>query len=206
MLTLVTALPLVTLASFAMLRTVDDQRTQIQSDVRQMVESFLADLAIDVGAISAELQALATSPSLQTGDFRAFDEQMRAALAIRGTSIVLHDTRGQQLLSTARLFGEPLPHSTNTEMLDRVVAAGKPQISDLIMGAVLRRPILVIGVPVFRGGQVVCVLAMGLGPELLSRLLHDQNVSSDWTVAVFDRKGIIVARNRELGRFLGKPA
>src|SRR5215472_7545377 len=205
MLTLVTALPLVTLASFAMLRTVDDQRTQIQSDVRQMVESFLADLAIDVGAISAELQALATSPSLRTGDFRAFDEQMRAALAIRGTSIVLHDTKGQQLLSTNLPFGEPLPRATNTEMHDRVVATGKPQISDLIMGAVLRRPILVVGVPVFRDGEVVYVLAMGIGSEILAALLKEQDLSPDWIAGIFDRKGIIVARNHEADRFLGKP-
>ena len=30
-------------------------------------------------------------------------------------------TKAQQLLSTTRPFGEPLPHETNSEMLDRVV-------------------------------------------------------------------------------------
>jgi signal transduction histidine kinase len=205
MLAVVTALPLVALASFAILRVVDNQRTQIQLDVKQRVEDLLADVDRQVSAIQAELQVLAVSPSLRDGDFAAFDQQMRAALTIRGTSIVLHDTKGQQLLSTNRPFGEPLPRATNTEMHDRVVATGKPQISDLIMGAVLRRPILVVGVPVFRDGQVVYVLAMGLGPEVLSSLLKEQSLSPDWTVGIFDRKGIIVARNRELDRFLGKP-
>jgi signal transduction histidine kinase len=205
MLAVVTALPLVALASFAILRVVDNQRTQIQLDVKQRVEDLLADVDRQVSAIQAELQVLAVSPSLRDGDFAAFDQQMRAALTIRGTSIVLHDTKGQQLLSTNRPFGEPLPRATNTEMHDRVVATGQPQISDLIMGAVLRRPILVAGVPVFRDGQVVYVLAMGLGPEVLSSLLKEQSVSPDWTVGIFDRKGIIAARNRELDRFLGKP-
>jgi signal transduction histidine kinase len=205
MLAVVTALPLVALASFAILRVVDNQRTQIQLDVKQRVEDLLADVDRQVSAIQAELQVLAVSPSLRDGDFAAFDQQMRAALTIRGSSIVLHDTKGQQLLSTNRPFGEPLPRATNTEMHDRVVATGQPQISDLIMGAVLRRPILVAGVPVFRDGQVVYVLAMGLGPEVLSSLLKEQSVSPDWTVGIFDRKGIIVARNRELDRFLGKP-
>jgi signal transduction histidine kinase/CheY-like chemotaxis protein len=45
-----------------------------------------------------------------------------------------------------------------------------------------------------------------LGPEILSALLHEQNLSPDWTATIFDRKGIIVARNRELERFLGQPA
>ena len=206
LLALVTALPLVAVASFAILRTVDDQRAQMQNDVKQMVESFLADVDRQISAIQAELQVLAISPSLQSGDFRAFDEQMRAALKIRGTSIVLHDTIGQQLLSTNRPFGEPLPRATNTEMHDRVVTTGKPQISDLIMGAVLRRPILVVGVPVFRDREVAYVLAMGLGPEVLSALLQEESLSPDWTAAIFDRKGIIVARNRELDHFLGKPA
>src|SRR6516225_1209062 len=205
MLALVTALPLVAVGSFAFLRSVDDQRAQMQSDVKQMVESFGADVDREISAIWAELQVLATSPSLQSGNFQEFDQQMRAALKIRGTAIVLHDTHGQQLLSTNRPFGEPLPRATNSEMHDRVVATGKPQISDLIMGAVLKRPILTVGVPVFRDGEVVYVLAMGLGPEILSALIQDQKLSADWTAAILDRKGIIVGRNRDLDRFLGQP-
>ena len=204
MLALVTALPLVALASFAILRTVDDQRAQIQGDVRGRVENLLADVDRQISAIQAELQVLAVSPSLQTGDLRAFDRQMRTALSIQGTSIVLHDTNAQQLVSTNRPFGEPLPHADN-EMLGRVVETGKPQVSDLIMGSVLRRPIVTVGVPVLRDGQLVYVLAMGVGPEILSALLKEQNVPTDWTVAILDRKGIIVARNRDLDRFLGKP-
>ena len=151
MLAVVTALPLVAVGSFAILRTVDDQRAQIQNDVKQMVESFLADVDREISAVWDELQVLATSPSLQSGNFLEFDQQMRAALKIRGTSIVLHDTHAQQLLSTNRPFGEPLPRATNSEMHDRVVATGKPQISDLIMGAVLKRPILTVGVPMPTG-------------------------------------------------------
>jgi signal transduction histidine kinase/CheY-like chemotaxis protein len=205
MMALVTALPLVAVGSFAILRSVDDQRAQIQSDVKQMVESFLADVDREISAIWAELQVLATSPSLQSGNFREFDQQMRAALKIRGTAIVLHDTHAQQLLSTNRAFGEPLPRATNSEMHDRVAATGKPQISDLIMGAVLKRPILTVGVPVFRDGEVVYVLAMGLGPEILSALMREEKLPSDWTAAILDRKGIIVGRNRDLDRFLGQP-
>jgi signal transduction histidine kinase len=67
-------------------------------------------------------------------------------------------------------------------------------------------PIVAVGVPVFRDGTVAFILVMGLGSEILSKLLHQPDLSPDWVVAIFDRKGIIVARNRELDRFLGKPA
>jgi hypothetical protein len=53
--------------------------------------------------------------------------------------------------------------------------------------------------------QVVYVLAMGLGPEVLSSLLEEQSLPPGWTAGIFDREGIIVVRNRELDRFLGKP-
>src|SRR6516165_7557159 len=206
MLALVTPLPLVVLAGFAMLRTVDDERAQAQRDVRDRVEGLLADVDRQISAIQAELQVLALSPSLQTGDFPAFDQQMRAALTIGGTSIVLHDTHAQQLLSTNRPFGEPLPQATNREMHDRVVETGKPQVSDLIIGAVLRRPILTVGVPVFRDGKVAYVLAMGLGPEILSALLDEQNLPRGWNAGIFDSNCLIVAHNNSLGRLIGQPA
>ena len=206
MLALVTALPLFALACFAILRTVDDQRAQMQRDVRERVEDLLADVDRQISAIQAELQVLAISPNLRAGDFLAFDRQMREALKIQGTAIVLLDTKAQQLISTNRPIGEPLPRATNSEMHDRVVATGKPQISDLIIGAVLRRPVLTVGVPVFRDGAVVYVLVMVLGPEILSALLQEQALSPDWTAAIFDRKGLTVARTRDLDQFIGQPA
>jgi hypothetical protein len=164
---LVTVLPLVGLASFAILRTVDSERAQIQRDVRDRVENLLTNVDRQISGVQAVLQVLAMSSSLQTDDFLAFDRQMRVALKVQGTSIILHDTKGQQLLSTNRPFGEPLPRAINSEVLARVVETGKPQISDLIMGLVLRRLLLTVVVPVFRDGKVAYVLGMGLGPEIL---------------------------------------
>ena len=108
-LVLATVLPLVGLASLAMIRTVDNERARIQRDVGDRVENLRAEVDRQITGIQTELQVLAVSPSLQTGDFAAFDRDMRQALKVQGTSIALHDTRAQQLLSTTRPFGEPLP-------------------------------------------------------------------------------------------------
>src|SRR6516164_9045246 len=205
-LVLATVLPLVGLASFAMIRTVDAERARIERDAQERVAGLLADVDRQITSIQAELQVLAVSPSLQEGDFAGFDRQMREALKIQGTSIVLHDTKAQQLLSTNRPFGEPLPRATNSEMHDRVVETGKPQISDLFIGAVLARPILTVGVPVFRDRKVTYALAMGLGPEILSALLNEQNLPPGWNAGIFDRNCLIVAHNHNLGRLVGQPA
>src|SRR6516162_464087 len=206
MLTEATVLPLVAGGGFAVIRTVDDQKVQVEQAVGSTVDGLLGDIDRQIIAIEVELQVLAVSPSLQSENLYPFYQQMFAALPLQGTSIVLLDTTGQQLLSTNLPFGAPLPRVPNTEMSKRVVATGKPQVSDLVMGAVLHRPIVAVGVPVFRDGKVAFVLVSGLGSETLSKLLRQPDLSPDWVVAIFDRKGIIVARNRELDRFLGKPA
>jgi len=205
-LTLATVLPLVAVGGFAVIRTVDDQKVRVEQDVAKTLDGLLGDIDRQIIEIEAELQVLAVSPSLQSEDLYSFYQQMNAALPLQGTAIVLLDTKGQQLLSTNQPFGAKLPQVTNTEMSERVVATGKPQVSDLVMGALLHRPIVGVGVPVFGNGKVVHVLIMGLGSEILSKLLRQPDLSPDWVVAIFDRKGIIVARNRELDRFLGKPA
>ena len=103
-----------------MIHTVNSERARIQRDVGERVENLLTAVDRQIASIQAEFQVLAVSPSLQSGDFAAFDRQMREALKIRGTSIVLHDIKAQQLLSTNRPFSEPLPRATNSEMHDRV--------------------------------------------------------------------------------------
>jgi signal transduction histidine kinase len=206
----VTALPLVALAGVAIISFINVQRIQLENEVAGKVNALVNDVDRQIRAIQVELTMLASLPSVQSGDLAAFDRQLRAAVQVYGTALVLHDTHGQQLVNTNRPFGEPLPRATNTEMYDRVVASGLPRVSDLIIGATLRRPIISVGVPVMRDGRVVFVLAMGIKPEIISSLLSEKNLVSEaispaWTIAIVDRKGIIIARNRELDRYLGKP-
>src|SRR6266571_4895864 len=71
-LTLATVLPLVVLAGFAVLRTVDDQRQQIERDVRERVASLLAAVDREISNVQSSLRILGRSPSLQAGDLKAF--------------------------------------------------------------------------------------------------------------------------------------
>jgi signal transduction histidine kinase/CheY-like chemotaxis protein len=210
MLASVTALPLVVLAGVAAISIIAAQRVQLKNEVAGKVNGLLEDIDSQISAVQVELKLLAKLPSIQSGNLAAFDRQLRTAIPVYGTALVLHDTHGQQLINTARPFGKPLPRAISTEMHDRVVATGLPQVSDLIEGATLHRPIISVGVPVVHDGRVVYVLAMGIEPKILSDLLNDQRllsqaISPAWTIAILDRKGIILARNQQLDQFLGKP-
>jgi signal transduction histidine kinase len=207
----VTALPLVVLAGVAIISFINFQRLQLENEVAAEVNGLVNDVDRQAKAVQVELTMLASLPSVQSGDLAAFHKQLSAAVKVYGTALVLLDTRGQHLVNTNRPYGEPLPHATNGGVYDRVAATGLPQVSDLVMGPTLRQPIISVDVPVMRDGRVAYVLAMGIKPEALSEvLLSPKNLELEavpptWTVAIVDRKGIILARNRELNQFLGKP-
>jgi signal transduction histidine kinase len=207
----VTALPLVALAGVAIISFINVQRAQLQDEVAAEVNGLVYDVDRQAKAVQVELRMLASLPSVQSGDLAAFHKQLSAAVKVYGTALVLLDTRGQQLVNTNLPYGEPLPYATRGGVYDRVAATGLPQVSDLIMGPTLHQPIISVDVPVMRDGRVVYVLAMGIKPPTLSEaLLSPKNLALEavpptWTVAIVDSKGIILARNRELNQFLGKP-
>jgi hypothetical protein len=64
---LVTVLPLVALSTFAILRTVGNERSQIERDIRESLENLLADVDREIRSVQVSLQILASSPSLQQG-------------------------------------------------------------------------------------------------------------------------------------------
>jgi hypothetical protein len=82
MLTAATVLPLVAVGGFAMIRTVDDQKVQVEQAVGRTVDGLLGDIDRQIIAIEAELQVLAVSPSLQSEDLYPFYQQMYAALPL----------------------------------------------------------------------------------------------------------------------------
>ena len=203
---LVTVLPLVALSGFAILRIVDNERSKIERDVRGRVGSLLTAVDREIASVQDPLKILASSPNLQNGNMEAFANQIQEAIKVQGLAIGLHDTAAEELVSTTRPYGEPPARQTNRGMVEIVVRTGKPHISNLFMGTVLRRPILTVGVPILRDEKVLYVLTMALDPDRFSSLLQSQNLPRSWTAGIFDRKGIIVARNRDLDRFFGEPA
>jgi len=168
---------------------------------RAMVQAVDRDLS----AISLAAEILASSPDLRTGDLRAFLAFATQTVPRRiGNNVVLSDVTGTQLVNTLRPFGEPLPSHGNVEQLRTVFQTGRPVMSNVYIGAVLRRPVMSYDVPVFRDGKVVYDLSLGILPEHFLALLTDQHLPSDWISAIFDSSGAIVSRTHEMQRFLGK--
>ncbi len=163
-------------------------------------------LAVDRDLLSATTaaQVLAASPYIASLDLPAFYLQATVVGPSFADIIVLSEASGQQLVNTLMPYGAPLPRHGNDDQLRGVRETGEPVVSDVYVGAVARKPLVSIDIPVFRDEKVDFVLSVGMLPERLLRLLQQQRFKPTWTVAIIDRSGAIVARNRDTERFVGQ--
>ena len=124
--------------------------------------------------------------------------------ALNVDNIVLSDLDGQQLINTLLPYGASLPRHGGREQLQRVIETRQPVISDLFIGAVTGKPIIIIEAPVMLDGNPRYSLAVGMFPERLSAILRRQKMPSDWVAVIVDNSETIVARTVGGEEFVGK--
>ena len=185
-------------------------REQLLSNLLGTARAMMSVVDRDMTSIESSLVALGTSPNLTNRNFRAFYHQAQNVLKIQSNqddiNIALLDITGKQYLNTRRPFGSPLPSRSRFEGMRAIYDTGKPVISDLFVGEVTKRPLLVIGVPIsLHGHKIDYNLNAGIFPERFAKLLQRQKLPEGWIAAVFDGNGTIIARTSEMSRFVGKP-
>lgn len=182
------------------------EQAQLERDTVQTARALTLAVDRDLGRVMSAALALATSPYLQQQDFSAFYTQGKSLLGnnFPGANFVLSDESGQQIVNTLAPQGAPLPRHGNPDQLRRIFATGKPAISDLYTGGVTRRPIISIDVPVWHNGKVLYDISAGIFPEQLGKILTEQRLPPDRIVAIYDTKGVIVARSHDPQSFIGR--
>jgi hypothetical protein len=148
-LVLACVLPAVLVTSFIIFRSFNKERAGLERDVVGTVRALNQAVDAELKGARSALLVLAMSPYLATKDFAKFyEEAQQATHAINVDNIVLSDISGQQLINTLQPFGSSLPLHAGREQLRRVIETGQPVISDLFIGAVAKRPIISVEVPV----------------------------------------------------------
>ena len=184
---------------------VEAKRERLQSAAHETVDNAMVQTDRYLTGKMAMLQALATSPAFDTGDFQRIDKQARELLDLQDTNIVLRDLHGQQLVNTRRPWGTPLPRVQNYEA-DRIVATlQRPWVTDLYLGVMANGPLVRVIVPVIRDGEVRYTLTASLPPSGLSALLTESGVRPPYFASIADREGHILARAQHDEASVGKP-
>lgn len=186
-------------------RWVKAEQTRLHEQTHEFTEAALSKVDTFLAGKVAMLQALATSPALESGDFERLDRQARELLDLQGINIVLRDMTGQQIVNTRRPWGTPLPRIGSLEA-DRVVfATQRPFISDLYAGTVANAPLIRVIVPVLRNGRVAYSLTASVTPESLSLLLREAGIVWPRYGSIADRAGLTIARAEHEAAQIGTP-
>ena len=197
--------PAILAAAGFLVYSYQQQRAQLINDAVSDARSLLSAIDRDFSRAQLLLGTLATSPFLKSRDFRNFHAQGTELLHLGLiNNIALIDASGQQLVNTAVPFGGALPRTGVMAQVERVFKTGKPEISDLTVGAVLKQPLVAVAVPVFGGQDVIYVMTGVVLPAQLQNRITGEGVQADQIVAIFDKSEVVVARSRDIERFLGK--
>ena len=198
-------LPVWLIAGYLVFNAYVSKRNQMNRDMLETARSMTMVVDRELTSVQAALLALATSPSFDNGDFASVHRQTLELLkSYPGADIIVADATGQQLVNSYRTYGTPLPKRNNPDIVRSIFETGKPIVSNLYFGAVTKRPLIAIDVPVFRDGKVVYDLSMTFPSDRMASILSQKKLSQDWYCTILDAKRVVVARTWQLERFVGK--
>jgi two-component sensor histidine kinase len=203
-----TTLPLIGFSAAIVYQHYKQDQREAFGRVLQFTRSIQLVLDREMQGIASGLTVLASSDSLAREDFESFRARARAfLLQYPGTpSIVIGDRAGRQVFNSAIPVGAALPSRTPRETRDEVFRTRKPAFSPVFVGSVSKQPIVTVTVPIFRGEDVVYDLSFNPPLEIFQRIIEQQKLSDDWTISIFDQKGINFARVPNPGTTIGARA
>jgi diguanylate cyclase (GGDEF)-like protein len=198
-------LPMLALVALIVVNQYRHERDQLIQKSIFTVRAMAQTVDKDMNSVKVGLHALASSHHLQSGNLAAFHHQAKELLdELNASNVYLADASGQLLLHTHHPFGERLPTTGNLAIVQKVFASGTSTVSDMFVGAVVKRPLVAVVVPVRKNNKVVYALSATIHPDRLSKILINQGLPEDWIVAIYDGSGKFIARSQGIDQLLGK--
>ncbi|HZX86223.1 MAG TPA: cache domain-containing protein, partial [Reyranella sp.] len=183
-------------------RSVNLESERVSQRIEQVLEALVSDIDRDTDRWITILETLSTSTFLAEENWPAFYAQAKDIL--RGKAyLVLLDAQGRQLINTFVPYGQAPATTGDPETVRRILRTSRPVVSDLFTSLVVRQPVYNISIPVRRGDEVRFIMSLGLLPEDLRALLQSQSLPDGWSAAIWDSKGVIMARLRDHARLVG---
>jgi two-component sensor histidine kinase len=205
---LAVAIPFLLLSAGIVWQLADNERENRREAILYSTRTLLHGVDALLSKQIAVAQTLATSPSLQNDDYKAFrDEAERARPGISNGWVILSSEDGQQLVNLVRPADEVLPkrNATATALGQRAIQNREVQVSSVFNGRVLPTPIVTVEVPVFRPNKPPLVIGVVMDPKIFLPLLADKSLPEGWLAGLIDKDGNFVARSRDHDRLVGQP-
>lgn len=194
LLVILSAVPFLILTVFITTQLLRAERQAVMDGLMTSTRTLAAAVEAEVRRHVAIVETLSHSTLLQAGDLTGFRSLAEGALpGLPDVRLVVADPAGQQLLSTERPAGTPLPVRRHMDLQKLAFETGRTQVSDVREGRSGRQAVW-IEVPVFRSGQPAYVLILAFDPSRFARLLREARLGEGRLAAVLDRQGRFIAR------------
>ncbi|HKX10187.1 MAG TPA: ATP-binding protein [Stellaceae bacterium] len=199
-------IPMVVFSAFAVLRYASAQREANDRQILNTARALSAAMDVELKTAESSLSALGTSPALRSRNIGEFFEQARQVAAQRHAWIILTDPSGREFFNTQRGLETETRYVKSSDLAVLAASTCSTQVSGVFYGNKVDRLQVSIYVPVVEKDEVPFVLMMNYDVIELNHVLLEQDLPMSWWVAVVDRDNRIILRNRDLARYVGKPA
>jgi two-component sensor histidine kinase len=186
-------LPLFFLIGLALYSIVSSEIAQTRGRLQRTAQDISRSIEREIFGHLTTLQTLATTQTLERGDYLEFHKRAKAALGDRKASVLLLDPTLQQLLNTRVPYGTALPKTSDEAGARQVFNTGKSHISDVFMGKVSKRQVVNVEYPVIRDGVVKYVLLIAIEVESFIDSLSGLQTAEGLVVTLSDRNGAVIA-------------
>ncbi|HEX7180619.1 MAG TPA: sensor histidine kinase [Thermoanaerobaculia bacterium] len=200
-------LPLVVFAAVVVPRLSRQERAAVERRLMNSARLMATGVDREISGSIRALRVLAESERLDRGDLEGFHAEAERVRRTQPSwlSVLLLSPDGRQLLSSSAPWGTPLSQANEPASLREVVRTRQPVAGNLARGQLRQRWAFAVRVPMVRDGEVRYVLTAAVMPEALSGIVSGELPSrEEWTRAVVDRAGVVVARAQDPERFVGR--
>ncbi len=178
------------------------QQAAHEQHLRSNTRSLAAAIDQKLGAMQTALETLADSNLIRRGEYERFYRRCEETASRHGGSISLQG-RGAQIFSTETPYGA---NSVATTAWGRTaIDLGHPLVTDLFVTPTSLTYAAAVAIPIFRDGAAAYALSFTVPPEAFTTLLQAQNFPPGWRAAIVDRAGVVIARNIDSEKYIGKP-
>ena len=201
-------LPLIIFAAGIVFHNYEQDRKDATLRVLETVRSIRLVLDAEMQRMTGGLQVLALTNSLRSGDFNDFRRIATGFLEQYGKDgvVLVADREGRLLFSSVTPDTASLPSRNNRDIVEKVFATKRPYYSNLFTGAIKKRLIVTVEVPVIRDDEVLYDISFSPPIEIFQAMIEQQRPGKDWTISIFDGEGTNFARVPNPQDTIGKQA
>ena len=201
-------LPLIIFAAGIVFSNYEQDRRDATQRVLETVRSIRLVLDAEMQRMAGGLQVLALTNSLRGGDFNSFRRIAAGFLDQYGKDgvVLVADRDGRLLFSSITPDVASLPLRNNHDIVEKVFATKRPYYSNLFTGAIKKRQIVTVEVPVIRDEEVLYDISFSPPIEIFQAIIEQQRPDADWTISIFDGDGVNFARVPNPQQTIGKRA